>query len=618
MFDFSKIKIVVWDLDDTFWSGTLSEGEVTPITANIQLIKRLTDCGIVNSICSKNDFEPTMSQLKAMQVDDCFVFPSIDWTPKGQRISAMLKTMGLRPQNCLFIDDNIQNLEEAKFSCQEIMTALPGELPELINAANNAQPGDLSHKRLKQYRILEEKATASANFADNTDFLFSSNIKVTIHDDCQDQIERIAELVMRSNQLNFTKRRDGKEQIQELVDDPSCQTGYVTVTDNFGDYGMVGFFAVKDGKCIHFLFSCRTIGQGVEEYVYATLGWPELTVVEPVINHVSKSPAPQWINQSTESTAQGSVAMAPKSESKIIFKGACDLGQMSEYVQSTAIYTEFTFIGKRRCNLIEHQTHSVNYLQWHFLSEAEQRNLVESLAFNDDEMFATRMYDEDVKLIVFSTMVEPNLGIYRNKQTGFRIAFGEYTNPLTDSERWQEYIENQVYTAQNNFTLDWLQRFSREYEFCGHLSPSEILENAKQTLKKVSPTASLCYILGPEIAYEGKTSKAYVGREKVYAEINQLFRDWAATEPRVLLLDVNDWVKSQKDFTNNINHWHRRIYFRMALKVNQYISQLSDVEIQNKSKLYLYTQVVLDKIKSSTGLRHTKFWRMLSNLKQRL
>ena len=28
MYDFEKIKLIVWDLDDTFWSGTLSEGDV--------------------------------------------------------------------------------------------------------------------------------------------------------------------------------------------------------------------------------------------------------------------------------------------------------------------------------------------------------------------------------------------------------------------------------------------------------------------------------------------------------------------------------------------------------------------------------------------------------------
>ena len=47
MYRFEKIKLVIWDLDETFWSGTLSEGEVQTTEQNIELIKRLSDVGIV-------------------------------------------------------------------------------------------------------------------------------------------------------------------------------------------------------------------------------------------------------------------------------------------------------------------------------------------------------------------------------------------------------------------------------------------------------------------------------------------------------------------------------------------------------------------------------------------
>ena len=50
MISFDKIKLVIWDLDDTFWSGTLTEGGVSPIASHIELVKKLTDCGIVNTI----------------------------------------------------------------------------------------------------------------------------------------------------------------------------------------------------------------------------------------------------------------------------------------------------------------------------------------------------------------------------------------------------------------------------------------------------------------------------------------------------------------------------------------------------------------------------------------
>ena len=50
------VKLVIWDMDETFWQGTISEGPIVFVEENIRAVKKLTDCGIVNAICSKNDF----------------------------------------------------------------------------------------------------------------------------------------------------------------------------------------------------------------------------------------------------------------------------------------------------------------------------------------------------------------------------------------------------------------------------------------------------------------------------------------------------------------------------------------------------------------------------------
>ena len=68
MIDFEIIKLIIWDLDDTFWRGTLSEGYVSPIPENISLLHILTDRGVVNSICSKNDYEQTVAKLEELKV----------------------------------------------------------------------------------------------------------------------------------------------------------------------------------------------------------------------------------------------------------------------------------------------------------------------------------------------------------------------------------------------------------------------------------------------------------------------------------------------------------------------------------------------------------------------
>lgn len=206
MIDISKIKLVVWDLDETFWSGIISEGEVKPIEKCINLVRDLTDCGIVNTICSKNDFSVCESKLQQMGVWDLFVFPSIDWSPKGQRVATLIKDMSLRAANTLFIDDNIVNLNEAKHYSPELMLAEPAIIDELLNwASAESNKKDLKHSRLEQYKVLFNKKKASLDYSSNEEFLYASHIKVEIHNDCHSNISRIHELLLRSNQLNYTK-----------------------------------------------------------------------------------------------------------------------------------------------------------------------------------------------------------------------------------------------------------------------------------------------------------------------------------------------------------------------------------------------------------------------------
>ncbi len=61
------------------------------------------DYGIVNSICSKNNFEICDTKLIELQIREYFVFPSIDWSPKGLRVKDLIKLMSLRAENVLFM-----------------------------------------------------------------------------------------------------------------------------------------------------------------------------------------------------------------------------------------------------------------------------------------------------------------------------------------------------------------------------------------------------------------------------------------------------------------------------------------------------------------------------------
>ena len=581
MIDFSKIKLIIWDLDDTFWKGTLSEGKIVPSLENCNLIKDLSIRGIVNSICSKNDFSPTVDELKKIGVMDYFIFPSIDWTPKGNRIAKMIKDMGLRPINCLFIDDNVVNLNEAKFYSPELQIAEPSIIPELIAYVNSIAISDASLVRLKQYHVLEVKQKAKAQATDNIAFLYASDTRVQLHKDCEAVADRLFEMIHRTNQLNFTKNRCSREEFDALLKDEDVSCGYVTVKDKFGDYGIVGFYAIKYNKCVHFLFSCRTIGQGVEQWVYSTIGCPQLTTIEPVVNHVKSQEPPLWINQNeTEKVSKDK----EKYDGKIVFKGPCDLEIVSSYLKTSELICEFTYVGSNQSS-VEHHNHSQNYLSFPFLNESEKQRLLEECIFNDKDMFSTKMYEKDTSLVFISTLIEGNLGIYRRKSDGYLLAYGEWMYPLTDENIWPLYLTGKIYTGGNHFAKEWLNSFREKYEFKGRLTPDEVVINMQKVLKLLPPSTSLCLILGSEMPYEKNTALSYDKREKYHKELNGKLRELAKTSSRLYLIDFNDYIHSQEDFTNNINHFQRRVYFEVSKKANQIIAKVTGNGVKERNRL---------------------------------
>ncbi|MTA05556.1 MAG: HAD-IIIC family phosphatase [Actinobacteria bacterium] len=150
-----RIRLVIWDLDDTFWAGTISDGPVRQIKRNHDIVIALAERGIISSICSINDESVALAELQKSPIADYFVLPSIDWNPKGPRIRRLIEDLNLRPINVLFIDDLAKNLEEARFVSPELNVALPEILDTLLDNPAVAGKPDPALKRLKRYKVLD-------------------------------------------------------------------------------------------------------------------------------------------------------------------------------------------------------------------------------------------------------------------------------------------------------------------------------------------------------------------------------------------------------------------------------------------------------------------------------
>ena len=333
----NKVKMVIWDLDETFWKGTLSEGPITAIDANKKMVITLAERGIVSSVCSKNDHDAAAAALTDMGIWDYFVFPKIEWGPKGQNIAAIIDEANLRPDNVLFIDDNALNLQEAKHFSPGLMVADPIDiLDDLLAQPEVAGKDDAALTRLNQYKNLEKKSLdRSKSTASNAEFLRDCDIRVEIDYEIEKEFDRVVELANRTNQLNFTKIRletpAAIEAFRALCTSSfGITAGFVSVSDKYGDYGIVGYFVVhrKEGvnRLLHFAFSCRTMNMGIEQYVYERLLKPTIKVVGPIANPIQSFGKIDWISEGLGGDRKLS---ALNSDKKLVLIGGCELLQLS-------------------------------------------------------------------------------------------------------------------------------------------------------------------------------------------------------------------------------------------------------------------------------------------------
>ncbi|MCR5674241.1 MAG: glycosyltransferase [Lachnospiraceae bacterium] len=159
MIELSDFQMIIWSLDNAFWSGTLDEDDVTPIPRNIDLVRVAADRGILNAVCSVNDRDAVERELQSERFEnlwDLFVMSSADRTPKGGRIRKMLEIMAMRPENALYVDGDAFERQEAKRMLPGLQVAPPSILRELYMQLKKYEPTDPEHKRLAQYRKMTE------------------------------------------------------------------------------------------------------------------------------------------------------------------------------------------------------------------------------------------------------------------------------------------------------------------------------------------------------------------------------------------------------------------------------------------------------------------------------
>ena len=590
--DLKGVKLVIWDLDNTLWEGVLSEGKVVPIGSAIEMVKELTEHGIVNSICSKNTLASAKDKLEELGIWDYFVFPSIDWTPKNKRVIDIIHSMGLRPSNVLFLDDEKYNQEAVSFEDGRIICSSYENVQDCIFAQIQRIPVDANQSRLRQYRELQFRYKARKNYVSDDDFLRDSGIKLKIGKDCNTHFQRIIELIIRTNQLNFTKIRLSEDELHVLLENPDCKCGYIEVRDKYSDYGIVGFYALQENSLEHFLFSCRTIGMGIEQYVYFLLGYPSIQVKGEVVSSLNRSsPPPDWIEQVEDFY----VADQSNNESslKILIKGPCDVSQVIPFfADKSCIKTEFSYTSKSKHTYIESHNHLSQILLNRSLSAEDKNHLINTLPFIDEEYFKTDLFSGDYDYVVLSLLPDYGLGLYQSKQNpSIIVPFNQYTIDYSVQDNWVEIMRQQSDWSDDRI-VDAYKVFSNDFVFLGRESDDNMLKNLSLLRSYLPQHTKLVLVNGSTIPYRKKTKYGYENRHSLHSHLNDVVEMFASSYDNVIVLDVNQLIHNDNEYLDTINHYKKIVYYKMAEVLHGIIVQDNGIQVPVRSRFALVTDAI--------------------------
>lgn len=122
--------------------------------------------------------------------------------------------------------------------------------------------------RTKLYKEQKEREKQKGRFKTVEEYNNSLETKATFC--CADiaSAQRIAELTQRTNQFNLSGKRYTEQEILDIIKDKNYKIRILSVSDKYGDMGIVGAVIYEKRKnfiILHsFYLSCRAFGRGFE------------------------------------------------------------------------------------------------------------------------------------------------------------------------------------------------------------------------------------------------------------------------------------------------------------------------------------------------------------------
>lgn len=287
-------KVLILDLDNTLWGGILGEigfenikiGTEDPISFSYlkfqREIKKLKNKGILLAIVSKNDFKIVKECfLKNKNLElkyNDFISIKANWNNKVDNIIEISKEINLSTDSFVFIDDNpVERTIVRKFLPEVFVPELPSDISNLykifletkVFEKKNISKED--RNRTKSYIQDKKRNISKLNFKKYSEYLVFLKMTINISKIEMNNINRVEQLYLRTNQFNITNKRFDRYELKSLSKSQKFDVINFSLSDRYGNYGLISSIIIekfeKNLKILNWVMSCRVLQRNLEYFI---------------------------------------------------------------------------------------------------------------------------------------------------------------------------------------------------------------------------------------------------------------------------------------------------------------------------------------------------------------
>lgn len=277
------LKAIILDLDNTLYSGILGEDGINNIVLtneHIKLQNKILEYkkkGFLLAISSKNN-EDDVKELFEIRSDfpikiDDFDCIKANWDTKIKNIKNIANIFNINPDSMLFIDDNIAEIENVKpLNIKTILATNPKEVLRIIEIFPQMRKNTINKE--DSIRSIDIKANKERNELQNLstqEYFKNLQLKLELNINDKNNINRITELLNKTNQFIASYIRPTIEEVNALINNNNICVISISMSDRLSDSGIIGIIIGEminnDINIIEIVISCRALGRKLEEII---------------------------------------------------------------------------------------------------------------------------------------------------------------------------------------------------------------------------------------------------------------------------------------------------------------------------------------------------------------